>query len=364
MNSRQLQLFLTIADQGSFSKAEKTEFISKQALLRQVNQLEDEVGEKLLLRTPYGISLTQAGRLFYDGAKEILDLEDEVLTRCRKSAPSQEDLRVSYIEHQALLNDVTEAFMQKYLDIRIRRVVHPNHSGEYRVEHGIADVGETFYSKYIASSPNAYTRLADMPYLAALSRNHPLAGKMQVSLEELTDYPVIIYAPMTDAGYRQELQRAFVAKGRPVRNNPGRVESGSGTIMMPGLAASEAAFLKTERERTSDDVSAKGSARIVAPEMYDWMHEDFSDVPFVSGTPGLDIRRDVDAQVQAAFFCSETDAILLTANCFVRSITELQVVPLAEGWHQEYGIIYRPNPSRTVRKYTDLAVAQYAGYKR
>ncbi|MCD7956220.1 MAG: LysR family transcriptional regulator [Lachnospiraceae bacterium] len=307
MTSRQLQLFLTIADQGSFSKAEKTEFISKQALLRQVNQLEDEVGEKLFLRTPYGISLTGAGRLFYDGAKEILDLEDEVLFRCRKSVSFREELRVSYVEHQVLLNDVTEAFMQKYPDIRIRRVVHPNHSGEYRVEQGIADVGETFYTKYTASSPNAYTRLADMPYLAAMSRSHPLAGETLVTLEALTEYPVIIYAPMVEAGYQQELRKAFAAKGRTVR----------------------------------DDVA-----------------------PYISGTPCLDIRRDVDAQVQAAFFCAESDAILLTANCFVRTIPELRTVPLAEDWHQEYGIIYQANPSRTVRKYIDLAVAQYAACRR
>ncbi|MCD7884325.1 MAG: LysR family transcriptional regulator [Lachnospiraceae bacterium] len=311
MTSRQLQLFLTIADQGSFSKAEKTEFISKQALLRQVNQLENEVGEKLFLRTPYGISLTEAGRLFYDGAREILDLEDDVLTRCRKNASSREELRVSYIEHQALLNDVTEAFMQKYPDIRIRRVVHPNHSGEYRVEHGIADVGETFYTKYTASSPNAYTRLADMPYLAAMSRSHPLAEKTQVTLEALTEYPVIIYAPMVDAGYQQELRKAFAGNGRTVRDEAEKTEAGAGA-------------------------------------------------PYVSDTPCLDIRRDVDAQVQAAFFCAETDAILLTANCFVRTIPELQTVPLAEDWHQEYGIIYQANPSRTVRKYIDLAVAQYA----
>ncbi|MCC8102992.1 MAG: hypothetical protein LIP11_12330 [Clostridiales bacterium] len=89
-----------------------------------------------------------------------------------------------------------------------------------------------------------------------------------------------------------------------------------------------------------------------------------SDASFLAGAPCLDIRSDVDAQVQAAFFCVETNAILLTANCFVRTVPELQVVPLAEDWHQEYGIIYRANPSRTVRKYIDLAVAQYAAYRR
>jgi len=326
MTSRQLQLFLTIADQGSFSKAEKTEFISKQALLRQVNQLEDEVGEKLFLRTPYGISLTEAGQLFYDGAKEILDLEDEVLSRCRKSASTREELRVSYVEHQVLLNDVTEAFMQKYPDIRIRRVVHPNHSGEYRAEHGIADVGETFYTKYTASSPYAYTRLADMPYLAAMSHSHTLARKTQVTLDELADYPVIIYAPMVDAGYQQELRKMFASKGRAVRED-----------------ASKGRTLRDDAGKTEMGAGA---------------------APYASGTPFLDIRCDVDAQVQAAFFCAETDAVLLTANFFVRTIPELQAIPLAEDWHQEYGIIYQANPSRTVRKYIDLAAAQYASYRR
>ena len=33
---------------------------------------------------------------------------------------------------------------------------------------------------------------------------------------------------------------------------------------------------------------------------------------------------------------------------------------LAEGWTQEYGIIYRPNPTPAVQKYIDLAVWLYA----
>ncbi|MCD7745027.1 MAG: LysR family transcriptional regulator [Lachnospiraceae bacterium] len=291
MTSRQLQLFLSIADQGSFSRAEKTEYISKQAILRQMNSLEDEVGEKLFLRTAGGITLTDAGKLFYDGAKELLNLEKDVLARCRNTKPAQEIIRISHVEHQALLNEVTEAFAVKYPDIRIQRVVHPNHSGEFRVEQGIADVGETFYTPEAASAPFAYTRLADMPYLAAMAHHHPLAANRQVSLAELTGYPVIVYEQMMDKEYLQQLKVAFAS------------------------------------------CPAGGS---------------------------LDIRRDVDAQVAVAFECAQTSAVLLTANCFVRTIPELTVLPLAGGWYQEYGIIYRPNPSRTVRKYVDLAVAMYA----
>lgn len=235
--------------------------------------------------------------------------------------------------------------MQKYPDIRIRRVVHPNHSGEYRVEHGIADVGETFYTKYTASSPNAYTRLADMPYLAAMSRSHPLAEKTKVTLEALTEYPVIIYAPMVDDGYQQELRKAFAAKGRTVRDDVGKGRTVRDDAGKGRTVCDDAGKGGTVRDEVGKTEAGAGAS-------------------YISGTPCLDIRRDVDAQVQAAFFCAETDAILLTANCFVRTIPELQTVPLAEDWHQEYGIIYQANPSRTVRKYIDLAVAQYAACRR
>ncbi|MCD8075794.1 MAG: LysR family transcriptional regulator [Lachnospiraceae bacterium] len=283
MNTRQLQLFVTIANLGSFSKAEKTEFMSKQAMLRQMNQLEDEVGEKLLLRNTAGITLTDAGKSFYEGARDILKLENDVFARCRDSSPTQDSIRISYVEHQVLLNDVTEAFAVKYPDIRIHRVVHPNHSGEYRVEHDIADVGETFYSELTAHSPLAYTKLADMPYLAAMTPKHPLSKQAVISIEDLAPYPIIVYEPMMKKEYLNELEQFHF----------------------------------------------------------------------------LDVHRDVDAQVQAAFYCAETDTVLLTANHFVRTIPDLLTLPLMQDWSEEYGIIYRPNPTGIVRKYIDLAVAKY-----
>jgi len=195
MNDKQLQLFISIATQGSFSRAEEVEYISKQAMLRQINALEQEVGVKLFRRTSGGVSLTEAGTYFYQGAQEMLKLKDSVLAKCRRAQP-QECLRVGQVEHQTLLHNVTDAFAAKFPHIKIQKVIHPNHSGEYRVAQGIIDVGETFYTGQTAAASYSYTRLVDMPYMAALRHRHPLTAKKQLALTDLKNYPTIVFTPM------------------------------------------------------------------------------------------------------------------------------------------------------------------------
>lgn len=214
MNTKQLSLFLAVADQGSFSKAESVEFISKQAMLRQINSLENEVGVRLLDRSAGGVRLTPAGMEFYQGAQELLKLQKDVLARCRGAGVQPDVLRIGQVEHQTLLHRVTDAFTAKYPDIRIQKVIHPNHSGEYRVARGITDVGETFYNPRTAQEAFSYTKLADMPYRVAMRHGHPLSGRNSLSLSEIADFPTIYFARMVKKEYAEELQKAYRQLGK------------------------------------------------------------------------------------------------------------------------------------------------------
>jgi len=290
MNGKQLALFLTVADQGSFSRAEAVEYISKQAMLRQINSLEQEVGVRLLDRSAAGVTLTPAGVEFYRGAKELLSLGQEVLARCRGASDQGELLRIGQVEHQVLLHPVTDAFVAKYPDIRIQKVIHPTHSGEYRVTHGITDVGETFYSANTAGAAFSYTKLAEIPYRVAMGHGHPLSGRKRLSLADLTPYPTQLFSLMVKEDYQAQLKKVYAQAGRP---------------------------------------------------------------------ENLILRDDVDNQVDVAFHCGQSDDLLITANRFVTQISELTTARLDTGWTEEYGIIYRPDPTPAVRKYVDLAVTIY-----
>lgn len=72
MELRQLRYFVTIVEQGSFSKAADIVFVAQSALSHQIGRLEQELGTRLLHRTARGVALTEPGRLFLTHAVAIL----------------------------------------------------------------------------------------------------------------------------------------------------------------------------------------------------------------------------------------------------------------------------------------------------
>lgn len=208
MNSEQLRIFINVADYGSFSKAENTGFISKQAMFKQIHNLEEEVGCPLFIRSRTGVVLSESGRVFYEGAKKMLQNQEDLITRCRQ-AGSREFIRVGSVEHQVILDPVNAAFAKKYPEIEIRRIVHPNHSGEYRVSNHIMDVGETFLSDHGEPAEYNFTELTEVPYYAAVSLSHPLAKLDRVSLGQLKQYQVIAAPMMLKQAYLQQLRDVF-----------------------------------------------------------------------------------------------------------------------------------------------------------
>lgn len=73
MDLKQLECVLTVAKKGSISRAAKTLHIAQPALSRRLRMLEEEVGVELLIRSASGVSLTPAGALVVDHAREILN---------------------------------------------------------------------------------------------------------------------------------------------------------------------------------------------------------------------------------------------------------------------------------------------------
>ena len=77
---QELQVFVRAADRGSFSKAASELSLSQPSVSRIIGELEARLGVTLLLRTTRRITLTDAGALFLERAREILsqveDAED------------------------------------------------------------------------------------------------------------------------------------------------------------------------------------------------------------------------------------------------------------------------------------------------
>ena len=73
MELRHLRYFVAVAEAGSLTlAADQTLHTSQPSLSRQIRDLEDEVGARLLTRRARGIELTSAGRAFLDHARSVL----------------------------------------------------------------------------------------------------------------------------------------------------------------------------------------------------------------------------------------------------------------------------------------------------
>ena len=207
MNDEQLRTFLLIAENGSFTKAEKDSWLSKQAMMKQMKSLEDELQVSLFERSHTVVKLSEKGKIFCKGAKKILK-EEERLKESLKDTVSI--VRIGNVEHQAVLDPVNSAFVKAHPEIPLQRVVHPNHSGEWRVANNIQDVAETFHLKNSPEADNTvYHRLLDVPYRIAVSLKHPLCRYRKVSLAQLTVYETMCYPIMMEEEYLKEVRQAF-----------------------------------------------------------------------------------------------------------------------------------------------------------
>jgi LysR family transcriptional regulator, benzoate and cis,cis-muconate-responsive activator of ben and cat genes len=78
---RHLRYFVSVAEIENVSRAASKLHISQPALSRQIRDLEDEIGVPLLERTAKSVSLTQAGRVFLDEARAVLERADQAIKK-------------------------------------------------------------------------------------------------------------------------------------------------------------------------------------------------------------------------------------------------------------------------------------------
>ncbi len=208
MNDEQIKIFIQVTNLGSFSKAEKESFISKQAMLKQINSLENEIGFSLFVRKKSGVELTNQGKIFYEGIQKISNEKKELLEKCQALSKKQV-IRVGNGEHQVILNPVNQLFSTLYPEIELKRVAHPNHSGEWRVDHDIQDIAETFDLAANAVHETKYIPLVKYPYMVAMDQNHPLAKQKKVSLENIAEYELHLYPIMIRDSYLKKLRTVY-----------------------------------------------------------------------------------------------------------------------------------------------------------
>ena len=193
MNLIQLRCFCAVADEGSFSRAARTVFVTQPAISMQVKALEEELGETLLERGKRHVRLTDVGRTLYHDAVHILAMLDSARLHVQEIRGLQRghlttacsDTLSTYV-----LPPVLAGFSAAYPSLAI--TVH-NRTSPQIVElvlDGTADVGLITLP---ISNPRLTVRtLFAYREIAVCSPNHPIAEHRTVNLADLSEHRILI----------------------------------------------------------------------------------------------------------------------------------------------------------------------------
>ncbi len=121
MEFRRIEYFLVLADKLNYAKAAKELCISSQALTKQINILEDELGTKLFERTTRSVALTEDGEMCRNQFANLKAHYDETL-RAVKSAVSDKHALIrigifAALPKNNLLNPIMQDLTNEFPDI-------------------------------------------------------------------------------------------------------------------------------------------------------------------------------------------------------------------------------------------------------
>jgi len=83
VESRELRYFVTVAEEGNFTRAAARLYMTQPALSRAVRQIERELGTVLFIRNHKGASLTFAGQVLLREGRDVLQTLDQAEARTR-----------------------------------------------------------------------------------------------------------------------------------------------------------------------------------------------------------------------------------------------------------------------------------------
>jgi DNA-binding transcriptional LysR family regulator len=189
---RQLRYFLAVAERGSVSQAALDLHLSQSALSETLRKLELELGVQLLERSARGVAPTPAGTALLSEAREAIARFDAALETARAAARGQAGrLRVGFEAAGAgrLSTQARARLIARFPHVRVepRRFEWGGEVAALR--EGECDVAFVWLPADLTGLRAEI--VASEPRYAGLAATHRLAGHAALSVNELTDEPIM-----------------------------------------------------------------------------------------------------------------------------------------------------------------------------
>lgn len=193
MYNHQLDTFIQVADAGSFSKAAEALYISSTAVMKQINLLEGSLEVQLFNRTPRGLTLTDAGKSYYQDAKYMIQYAKDAQVRAKNAMQSNESIiriGTSLMTPSQFLMELWPHVHELHPELKFEMVNFDNTPENAReilanLGRNIDLVAGIFDETMLALRCCDAMELMRVPICCAVSIYHPLAQKKILSIEDL-----------------------------------------------------------------------------------------------------------------------------------------------------------------------------------
>lgn len=255
MELRQLNYFVAIAEELSFTRAATRLRVAQPAVSQQIRRLERELRQQLVDRSDRRIRLTPAGDIFLDHARQVLGA-----ARAGLDAMHSFDGELSGVisvgtvpAPPAWLHERLAAFHRSHPAVRATVVTgHPEQLADAVATESL-DLALVGVSSPRQPAGPSGARLSQLlgsslagrePLVAVVCPHHPLAGRDQLSVRQLASQQLVTLAP--GSGLRSVLESVFaaadlspeiVAETDDLHELPALVRAGLGVAVVPASVA-------------------------------------------------------------------------------------------------------------------------------
>lgn len=249
MNLKHLASFVEVANQANFSLAAQRLHTVQSAVSRHINALEEDLGVILLQRSTRHVELTDAGKTFFQDAERILRQCSQARRNAQDIANGRRGLlRIGYMSSACahFLPALLRQFAEYTADVDVQ--IFEMTAAE-QVEAFMSDTIDLGFSRPIDAlwAPRINSRhLLNDPIVVVLPEHHPLARKSCLSLAQLADLPLTLFARRQAPSLFDALTTVFFQYGfQPnVTSEPvsmqallTQVSGGKGVALVPSCVA-------------------------------------------------------------------------------------------------------------------------------
>jgi DNA-binding transcriptional LysR family regulator len=183
---RLVRYFVTVADHRHFGRAATALRVAQPSLSRQIRRLEQQLGARLLDRTPQGTRLTEAGEAFLPSAKTLLRSAARAVAQTRAAAqPSR--ITIGYTTG-LIVTPAARELRRQHPDADVHTVhLEWNAARQSLLDHRVDAVVTRLP---FPTDQLHVTILYDEPRVLVVPLDHRLAGKESITLDDIADEPM------------------------------------------------------------------------------------------------------------------------------------------------------------------------------